>query len=84
MRQQEMAHNLNDADKQILRVLTRGRGEGTPWGRDGPSYIANELDYSTQYVHNRLQMLSAGEFVHRRSRGVYEITEKGIEAVEDE
>lgn len=60
-----MPHDLNRADERILRAL-----------RDGvrnPSWLADELDYSRQYVHQRLQLLVAAEYVENLGHGLYEL-----------
>lgn len=73
-----MAHELNDADHAILDLLEDGREEGRPWGRNLPKNIASELDYSRQYVQNRLQLLSASGFVRNIGGGCYEVTPTGV------
>ena len=60
-------HELNRADERILQAL-----------RDGvrnPSWLADELDYSRQYVHQRLQLLVAAEYVENLGHGLYEVRE---------
>lgn len=58
-------HKLNTADERILDVL-----EG---GARNPSWIAEELDYTRQYVHSRLQLLVAAERVRNIGHGLYEL-----------
>ncbi|QCS43642.1 MarR family transcriptional regulator [Natrinema versiforme] len=72
-------HELNDADQSILTALLDGRNEGRPWGRNLPKNLSEELDYSRQYVQNRLQMLSAAGLVTNIGGGLHEITDDGIE-----
>lgn len=68
----DMTHDLNTADAAILGVLTDGRDDGVPWGRNLPKNIADELDYSRQYVQNRLQLLQASGYVQNIGGGLYE------------
>ena len=60
-------HELNRADKRILGALQDGVRN--------PSWLAEELDYSRQYVHQRLQLLVAAEFVSNLGHGLYELDE---------
>lgn len=78
-----MPYEPNDADQKILRALVDGRQEGRPWGRQLPKNLSRELDYSRQYVQNRLQMLSAAGLVQNIGGGLYEITSGGVAEVSD-
>lgn len=69
---------LNEADERILSALLDGRDSGDPWGRQLPKNLSGELDYSRQYVQNRLQMLNAAGLVVNIGGGLYEITENGV------
>lgn len=60
-----MAHELNPADEAILHTLTEGVRN--------PSWLADELDYSRQYVHQRLQLLVAADYVTDLGHGLYEL-----------
>lgn len=60
-------HSLNQADERILDALQEGVRN--------PSWIAEELDYSRQYVHQRLQLLVAAELVENLGHGLYELEE---------
>lgn len=60
-------HELNRADERILRALEAGVRN--------PSWLADELDYSRQYVHQRLQLLVAAEYVSNLGHGLYELDE---------
>lgn len=60
-------HELNRADRRILGALQAGVRN--------PSWIAEELDYSRQYVHQRLQLLVAAEYVENLGHGLYELRE---------
>jgi DNA-binding IclR family transcriptional regulator len=60
-------HDLNTADKRILVQLEAGVRN--------PSWLADELEYSRQYVHQRLQLLVAAEYVHNLGHGLYELHE---------
>jgi len=64
-------HELNRADKRILTALQGGVRN--------PSWLAEELDYSRQYIHQRLQLLVAAEHVSNLGHGLYE-----LEALPDE
>jgi DNA-binding IclR family transcriptional regulator len=68
-------HELNRADKRILATLQDGVRN--------PSWLAGELDYSRQYVHQRLQLLVAAEYVDNLGHGLYELNELPDE-IEDE
>ena len=68
-------HELNRADKRILRELEAGVRN--------PSWVAGELDYSRQYVHQRLQLLVAAEFVNNLGHGLYELEELPDELTRD-
>jgi predicted transcriptional regulator len=76
-----MAHELNDADAAILSVLLDGRSDDRPWGRELPKNISSKLDYSRQYVQNRLQILSAAGLVRNIGGGLYEVTGDGVDRV---
>ena len=67
----------NTADGMILDSLA---GEG----RNLPQNLARDLDYSRQYVQNRLQMLEAAGYVDNIGGGLYEITTEGREELEDD
>lgn len=71
--QPKVAHELNDADRRILELLSEGRNL--------PQNLADDLDYSRQYVQNRLQMLKAADYVTNRGGGLYEITDDGRDEV---
>ena len=62
-----VAHELNDADEQILDQLASGRNL--------PQNLANELGYSRQYIQNRLQMLKAADYVENIGGGLYELVD---------
>jgi len=77
--QPDVAHDTNTADERILESLLAGRNL--------PQNLADELDYSRQYVQNRLQMLKAADLVTKHGGGLYEITDDGrteIDADTDE
>jgi biotin operon repressor len=63
----KVAHELNDADERILDTLASGRNL--------PQNIARELNYSRQYVQNRLQMLKAADYVENVGGGLYELVD---------
>lgn len=58
---------LNEADGKILNLLAEGRNV--------PANIADELDYSRQYVQNRITRLREHGYVTNIGRGVYELVE---------
>lgn len=68
-------HELNRADKRVLRELEAGVRN--------PSWLAEELDYSRQYVHQRLQLLVAAEYVNNLGHGLYELEELPEEVTRD-
>jgi predicted HTH transcriptional regulator len=68
-------HELNRADKRILRALEPGVRN--------PSWLAEQLDYSRQYVHQRLQLLVAAEYVNNLGHGLYELEELPEEVTRD-
>jgi DNA-binding IclR family transcriptional regulator len=68
-------HELNRADKRILRESEAGVRN--------PSWVAEGLDYSRQYVHQRLQLLVAAEFVNNLGHGLYELEELPNELTRD-
>lgn len=68
---QKMAHELNNADEEILKHLLRGR--------NAPVNIATKLDYSRQYIQNRLSIMNAADYVRNIGGGIYEITDDGRE-----
>lgn len=70
-----MPHELNRADKRILQALQDGARN--------PSWLADELDYSRQYVHQRLQLLVAAEYVRDLGHGLYELEELPDELEQD-
>lgn len=74
-----MPHELNTADHAILDKLEEGRREGRPWGRQLPGNLGSELDYSRQYIQNRLQLLTAAGLVRNIGGGLYEITPRGVQ-----
>ena len=75
---------LRAVDKAILQALTHGRDTDDPWGRDSPGKIAEQIEFSSQHVIDRMNVLQAGGYVRKRGRGLYEITDQGIIAVESE
>ena len=78
-----MPYKLNTADERILHALVDGRDENRPWGRQLPKNISRDLDYSRQYIQNRLQLLEAAGLVNNIGGGLYEITDEGIERITD-
>jgi len=64
-----VTHDLNPADERILDALEEGARN--------PSYLAEELDYTRQYVHQRLQVLVGADLVQNLGHGLYELEEPG-------
>jgi predicted transcriptional regulator len=56
---------LNPADEQILSALAEGTRN--------PSWLADELGYSRQYVHQRLQGLVDADLVENLGHGLYRL-----------
>ena len=73
-----------EIDENILRVLLEGRDTDDPWGRASPGMISDALDrdVSPEYVVNRLSLLNAAGHVRKRAKGVYEITDAGMQSIE--
>ena len=59
----DVAHQLSDVDEQILDVLADGDRN--------PSYIAEHVGQTRQYVHQRLQLLVAADLVENLGHGLY-------------
>lgn len=70
-------------DIQILETLLNGRDNNEPWGRDTPERISDTIDVSSQHTINRLNVLEAAGHVRKLARGLYEITDDGIELAEE-
>jgi DNA-binding IclR family transcriptional regulator len=62
-----VSDELNPADERILEALEEGARN--------PSFLADELDYSRQYVHQRLQMLVEADLVSNLGHGLYDLCE---------
>lgn len=56
---------LNDTDDEILQTLSHGRNV--------PSNLADAVDKSRQYVHQRLKLLETADYVTNIGNGVYEL-----------
>jgi len=71
MLRQPMADiELNDADRAILDTLHEGRNL--------PANIANEAEYTRQYVSTRLKRLREHGIVENLGRGLYEVVEDEV------
>jgi len=57
--------DLNDTDDGILVALSDGRNV--------PSNLADAVDKSRQYVHQRLKLLETADYVRNVGNGVYEL-----------
>ncbi|QLG47880.1 hypothetical protein [Natrinema halophilum] len=62
-----MSLKLDGVDGEILDVLQNGRNV--------PANIADEIDKSRQYTHQRLGLLEAAQHVQNVGRGVYELVD---------
>lgn len=62
-----LAMDLNETDKAILDMLADGRNV--------PANIADELDVSRQYIHQRMKLLETADNIQNIGRGVYELVE---------
>ncbi|WP_255196516.1 helix-turn-helix transcriptional regulator [Halorarius litoreus] len=58
---------LSETDNAILSLLAEGRNV--------PANIADELDFTRQYVQQRLKRMEEHGIVQNIGRGVYEIVE---------
>lgn len=72
-----MPVELTDADDAILDCLAEGRCT--------VGYLADEIDYVRQHIHNRLNVLLAAEFVRKvhAPTGLYELVEDPRERDQD-
>lgn len=62
--------NLNDADKAIIEELREGRNI--------PSNIASDLNYTREYVSSRLKRLREHDIVRNIGGGVHELIEENV------
>lgn len=60
--------DVNEADEKIVRELLKGRNR--------PSNLARQLDYTREYVSQRLKRLREHGVVNRPDSGIYEITDR--------
>lgn len=62
-----MPVDLTDADHAILDHLVAGRCT--------VGYLSDEIEYSRQHIHNRLNVLQAAEYVRKihEPTGLYEL-----------
>jgi DNA-binding Lrp family transcriptional regulator len=58
---------LSDTDKAILDVLEEGR--------NAPSNIADRLDFTRQYIQQRLRRLEEHGHIQNIGSGVYELVD---------
>jgi len=61
------ASELLDSDKEILDVLTEGRGT--------PRHLVEQTDFTKQTIHNRLNVLVAAGHVEKVIDGLYELAD---------
>lgn len=62
--------DLNEADQHIIDELKQGRNT--------PSNLASDLDYTREYVSQRLKRLREHDIVERVGRGLYELKTEDI------
>jgi predicted transcriptional regulator len=61
---------LNETDQRIIEQLRDGRNV--------PANLADELNFSRQYIQQRLQRMEEHGIVSNIGRGVYELTEDEV------
>ena len=71
----QMPVELNSTDVSILRELAEGRCT--------PSFLEQRTGYTRQAIQGRLTVLRASEHVVKVDTGLYEITDKGRDALDD-
>ena len=64
------AEDMRDADWAIIDVLRTGRANAP--------YIAEQADYSAQYIRERLGRLKQDRIVEQLGHGLYEINESEV------
>jgi len=62
---------MTQADNQILEFLDEKDIVATP------KVIAANIDYTPQYVNERIPLLSENELVENRGKALYQITDRG-------
>ena len=67
--------NMRDADWAIVEVLREGRANAP--------LIADEKDYSAQYIRERLGRLKEDGVVRSLGHGLYELDEEKVPALDD-
>jgi len=58
-----------------LKAIDHGIVDELANGRNSPANLADRLDVTRQYIHQRLQLLAAGDHVENIGRGVYELVD---------
>jgi predicted transcriptional regulator len=66
-----------DMDLRILRDLAIH-------GDNVPANICDNIDGAKKYVNRRLRRLEENDYVSNKGRGVYQLTDKGREALSAE
>jgi len=64
---------LNDADEQILTLLSEAR--------QTPKSLAEQTEWSRPYISDRLTRLREHNLITRVSTGLYELSDDGAEAL---
>lgn len=62
---------LNEADEQILAILSEGRAT--------PKYLTEQTEWSRPYISDRLTRLREHGLIVRVSTGLYELSDRGEE-----
>lgn len=73
---------LSNVSRAIFTALLDGRDEDEPWGYTTPSALADELDYTREYMQTQLASMNTIGWVEREKQGFYRVTEKGIDEAE--
>jgi len=67
---------LNDTDRVVLDKLAEGRNV--------PKNLADDAGRSRQYIHQRLKILEAADYVENVGNGVYELVDDPRDDADDE
>lgn len=66
-------YSPTDNDEKVLDALKKGRESGEPWGRANPRWLIDETGLSKSNVEFCLRSLHDAGWIHRPSRGLYEL-----------
>ena len=73
----QLVMDRSDIDEKEFTETEIGILDMLEEGRCTPSYIADELDVSQEYIRDRLRDLKRLGLVSKVHRGLYEISEEG-------